>query len=80
MYLACLSLLRPSLDWLTLSKGATVLLLVFRVSARSTSMDRSIQGESHGNELVTSVREPTDFLHRLASQVCNLPLPDEIDQ
>ena len=44
-------------------------------------MDSSlIQLESHNNELATPVREPTDFLHQLASQVCSLPLPNELDQ
>ena len=71
MHIACLFALRPSLAWLTLSKGATGLLSVLRVSTRFTSMDSFIQLESHSNELATSVREPTDFLHHLASQVCN---------
>ena len=43
-------------------------------------MDSFIQLESHSSELATSVREPMDFLHQLASQVCNLPLPNELYQ
>ncbi|MDI1492733.1 MAG: hypothetical protein OHK93_004515 [Ramalina farinacea] len=32
-------------------------------------MESFVQLENHGNELATSVREPADFLHHLASQV-----------